>query len=115
MPFKPGESGNPRGRPKGVRDKFSKDFVEAVAKDFEANGATTIEKVRATDPAAYLRVCAGLIPKELNLRDERDAPPAEMTTAALLERIERYRSEVSERFGGAGAKDSGDPEPSGLH
>jgi hypothetical protein len=40
---------------------------EAVAEDFEKHGAETIERVRVQDPAAYLKVVAGLVPQNLNL------------------------------------------------
>jgi len=34
-PWKPGESGNPRGRPRGARSKLGAAFIEALAADFE--------------------------------------------------------------------------------
>lgn len=65
--FKPGQSGNPAGRPKGARNRLSEAFLKALADDFEKDGVDAIAKVRGIDPAAYLRVCASLLPKDLNV------------------------------------------------
>lgn len=65
MPFKKGQSGNPNGRPRGSRHKLTEAVLKAYADDFAHNGIAAVEKVRATDPATYLRVIASLLPKEL--------------------------------------------------
>src|SRR6478735_2642876 len=38
IPFRPGQSGNPRGRPKGARNKLGEEFLAELYNDFEANG-----------------------------------------------------------------------------
>ena len=53
-PFRKGEG----GRPKGSRNKFHKQFIEALAKDFEGHGADVIRIVRAEEPATYLKIMA---------------------------------------------------------
>ena len=65
------QPGNP-GRPKGSRNKLSEDFVGALYQDFQTHGVQAIADTREKDPATYVRVIAGLLPKELKLRDERD-------------------------------------------
>jgi len=42
--FKPGQSGNPAGRPKGSRNKVSEKLLEALAIDFDDHGKQVIEK-----------------------------------------------------------------------
>lgn len=66
--FKPGQSGNPAGRPKGSRHKLSEAFVADIYADWELHGVKTIEAVRLEKPDAYLKVVASLLPKELNVR-----------------------------------------------
>ena len=66
-PWKPGQSGNPKGRPPGSRNKLGDAFVEALYKDFVEHGAKAIETCRETKPEVYLTVISKIIPKELNL------------------------------------------------
>ena len=69
--FKVGQSGGP-GRPKGARNKFSEDYVEAFAADFEEHGAEVIERIRIEQPAVYLKLAAMLVPKDFNLKHSGD-------------------------------------------
>ncbi len=52
--WKPGQSGHPKGRPVGARNRL-------------AEGAQTIETVRENDPGTYLKIVAGLISREMQL------------------------------------------------
>ena len=58
------EAGNP-GKPKGARHQFGEGFLRAMYESFQVHGVDTIEIVRKTDPVAYLKVCASLLPKEV--------------------------------------------------
>ena len=68
--FKPGQSGNPAGRPKGSRQRLDTCFVTALANDFEVHGVGAIERVRLETPAAYIQVIAKILPKELKFDEE---------------------------------------------
>jgi hypothetical protein len=50
-----------------TRRSFNKDFLLALAADFKKHGAAAIEKVRKTQPAAYMKICALLVPREMKL------------------------------------------------
>ena len=64
MPFRPGQSGNPLGRPRGARDKLGSAFVQALADDFQVHGTKVIAKVRRDRPHDYLKIVASTIPKD---------------------------------------------------
>ena len=68
--FKPGQSGNPAGRPVGNRNKLNEKFILALHDDFVEHGAAVIEKVRETKPEIYLKVIASILPRELHFKNE---------------------------------------------
>src|SRR5262249_11848159 len=59
--------GNPGWSLEATRRSFNKDFLLALAADFKKHGAAAIEKVRKQQPAAYMKICALLVPREMKL------------------------------------------------
>jgi Family of unknown function (DUF5681) len=64
----PGQSGNPAGRPRGSRNRLSEDFVAALYDDFQENGSAAIAACRAERPDVYVRVIAGLLPRDVSIK-----------------------------------------------
>src|SRR6516162_8264135 len=62
--WKPGESGNPAGRLRGSRNKLSEEVICALLRDFRQHGQKAVARVRQTQPAAYLKILALLVPRE---------------------------------------------------
>jgi hypothetical protein len=62
--FRPGQSGNPAGRPKGSRNRISEKFLADLCGHYDENGLEAIKAVFLADPVAYIRVIAGLLPKQ---------------------------------------------------
>ena len=66
--FKPGQSGNPAGRKKGSRNQLAEQFLSDLQADWEENGVTAIKSMRENNPSDYVKVVAGILPKELNVK-----------------------------------------------
>ena len=63
------EKGQPKqgGRAKGVRNRLSHSFLEALAEDFEKHGIEAIRITRVERPAEYCKIVAALLPRELDI------------------------------------------------
>ncbi len=77
-PWKPGQSGNPAGRPKGARSILQEDFFKALQADFAQNGVAVLETMRAEKPNEYARMIASLMSKEVTGEDGAPLFPTEV-------------------------------------
>src|SRR6516164_4841814 len=93
--FAPGWSGNPGGSLEATRRSFNKDFLLALAADFKKHGAAAIEKVRKTQPAAYMKICALLVPREMKV--ERSGTIKQMSDEQIEEAIAAIRAMLDVR------------------
>ena len=64
--WKPGQSGNPGGKPVGARNELSKKVISDILDDWKVNGVDAIQKCRDKSPEIYLRVVTSIIPKEIH-------------------------------------------------
>ncbi|MGI8569776.1 MAG: hypothetical protein ACR2KT_12255 [Methylocella sp.] len=63
-------------------------------RDWQANGAETIARVREERPQDYLKVVASILPKDINLRR---SPYEDMTDAELNAAIMKYVGDFEDR------------------
>lgn len=84
-PFKPGQSGNPAGRPRGARTKLTEDFLKDVLEVWETSGKRAVIDMVAGKPGDFVKMVAGLIPKDVNLNVNN---ADELSDAELAERIQ---------------------------
>lgn len=108
-PFKPGESGNPGGKPEGARNRITKRFLLELAEDFEAeaengktNGRTAIERMREDHPEKYVMACAALVPKEVSVEVKHNFVEA-------LKELERIRRDGNAGLGAGLAEEPEQP------
>lgn len=107
--FKPGQSGNPAGRPKGARSKLGEEFLQDMLSDWEEHGKAVIEAVRASKPDQYLKVVASILPKELNVKvnelDELTDDQLARQLRAIATQLAAAGLDISAGSGQAGASE----------
>lgn len=109
IPFKPGQSGNPAGRPKGSRNKLTESFLTDVLEAWETSGKVAIADMLSDRPSDFVKMVASLMPKEatLNINDH-----SEMTDDELAERVRALASQLSPfLLGGTGDAEAGAGSP----
>jgi hypothetical protein len=74
----------------------------ALLRDFSIHGEKAIAKVRRTQPAAYLKILALLVPREHKV--EHRNPLKEMTDEQIERSIELIKEILAQREAGANAK-----------
>jgi hypothetical protein len=101
--WKPGQSGNPAGKPKG-RQHLENQFLADLAADWEDNGKEAIRLARIDDPTSYVKVVASLMPKKVDpdgaldgiTRDELRLAITALQSFLAPRDADRAGSEVSE-------------------
>src|SRR5262245_50892413 len=106
MRFAPGGRGDfsvsTGGSPEAARRAFNKRFLLDLAEDWQQHGREVFKRVRRESPAAYLKVCAMLVPREMKL--EHTGGVKAMTDEQLERSIEILRELIAKREAGANAK-----------
>ena len=93
-----GQSGNPAGRPRGSRNALSEEVICALLRDFRQHGQKAVARVRQTQPAAYLKILALLVPREHKVQHSN--PLKELTDEQLEALIEYIETSLAAQAGG---------------
>jgi hypothetical protein len=102
--IKPGQVLNPKGRPKGSRNKLGEEFVAALQRDFEAHGEKVIETVRVDKPDQYLKVIASILPKELNVNTNALGDMSDDELVGVIAALRALANTVDTAISGAGSE-----------
>ena len=62
-----GQSGNPKGRPRGSRSRLSEAFLESLYAAWKERGCEIIERAIEQNPAALIAAIARLIPRDFQV------------------------------------------------
>jgi hypothetical protein len=82
--FRPGQSGNPRGKPRGTKHQSTK-LRDAIAADLHVIVATLVEKAKEGDTGAAALLFSRTLPP---LRPQSEPPEAALQGESLTERAE---------------------------
>ena len=83
------------GTAKGTPQRLTAKLFDTLCADFDVHGADAIRSCREEQPQGYLRLIAGLLPKEIDLNDNRlkDIPDGELDILIELSRERAARSQ----------------------
>ncbi len=104
--WKPGVSPNPGGKPAKSRNVLQGKFFRELAADFEKHGKTAIIEARENDPMGYVKMVAGLMPKEFEITKPLDEVTDEQLDAAAI----AIRAILNAQSGGDGAGGSSEAQ-----
>ncbi len=54
------------GRPKGSRNKLGEQFIQDLYSEWQESGVSALKRVAADDPTAFVKLVAGVLPRELD-------------------------------------------------
>ena len=89
------------------------EFIAALLRDFRHGGPKAIERVRRTQPAAYLKILALLVPREHKI--EHSNLIKELTDEQLEAAIEYIEAALAAKAGDQAKVIEGIAEPTALH
>ena len=112
MTFQQGVSGNPHGNRHRTRHLLNTEFMQALLLNFRHQGKEAIEKVARNQPAAYLKILALLVPREMKV-EHRGGVKA-MSDEQLEAGIEAIQAMLEQRAGSAAKVIEGTAETAAL-
>jgi hypothetical protein len=87
--WRPGQSGNPKGRPKSARSKLSEAFLRDANEVWQTHGKKALQAVAENHPVEYLKLYVSLLPKEDHVTE---SPMERLADDELAEIIEAVRA-----------------------
>lgn len=87
--WKPGQSGNPKGRPQNAKQKLSDAFLADMLTAWEASGKDAIDRVIAERPHEFIKAVGAIVPKDISINRE---PVQELSDDELAAALATLRS-----------------------
>src|SRR5262249_47425598 len=91
------------------RQQLNGEFIAALLRDFRHGGPKAIERVRRTQPAAYLKILALLVPREHKV--EHSNPLKDLTDEQLEAMIEYIETSLATQTGAPAKRMEATGEP----
>jgi hypothetical protein len=63
--WKKGQSGNPKGKPVGSRDKLSANYYDSAFRAWQKHGDAAFDRMAAIDPAGFCKLYNTMFPRDL--------------------------------------------------
>jgi hypothetical protein len=95
MGWRPGESGNVKGRPVGSRNKLTERFFEDLYSAWKEKGVEVIHRLIEHEPGTFFRGVVAVLPKEHRVTRANDL--VNLTDDQLTKMLETLREKIRDR------------------
>lgn len=99
--WKPGQSGNPKGRPQNAKQKLSDSFLADMLAAWEAKGKDAIDRVIEKRPHEFIKAVAAIVPKDIHVKT---STVQELSDDELIAALAALRSAVTLAGAGSGSE-----------
>jgi hypothetical protein len=94
--------------PEATRRAFNKRFLLDLAEDWQQHGREVFKRVRRESPAAYMKICALLVPREMKV--EHSSTIKQMSDEQIEQAIEYIQTMLAAQAGEAAKVIEGEAE-----
>lgn len=107
--WKPGQSGNPKGRPQNAKQVLSDAFLADMLEAWKSKGKQAIDRVIEERPHEFIKAVGAIVPKDINVKTSALDELSDDDIASMLAAV---RSTIA---ASAGAAASGEAETASRH
>jgi hypothetical protein len=90
--FKPGQSGNPNGRPRGSRSKLGDQFLQDLFETWQEHGRQALETCAKKEPVQFAKLVSNVLPKQVVETAFSVSANVSMDVASAREFLQAYRT-----------------------
>jgi len=93
----PGYTANPKGRPKGAKDKLGRDMKEAIEEAFErAGGVNYLVKLSESHPTVFAALLGKILPRQVDVDVSFSGAELQDVISARRELLAKTKGELIE-------------------
>lgn len=97
--FKPGQSGNPLGRPKGSRNRFCKAMLDDFTEVWREGGKAALTQMRDEKPNEFVRAALHWVPEQYDIGDNTQTAFRQLWEAWTTGKLPTLKPEDDEENG----------------
>lgn len=85
--WKPGQSGNPKGRPQNAKQILSDAFLADMLEAWQTKGKSAIDRVIEERPHEFIKAVGAIVPKDINVKHDAFNEMSDDDLATMLSAV----------------------------